>query len=145
MSESEFTPVTGEGTEVKKSNTFKKGLMKVVEYENLYESEERENGITQKERERRIKICLNEIEQAIKAEFMVEDVNDKDSVYMVASDFKEGEYVSVPKYDVAQMFIDDSELYSTWKDAYMAYLKKREARNSIKPIFGFSQKNGGTT
>lgn len=117
----------------------------MVEYENLYESEERENGITQEERERRIKICLNEIEQAIKAEFMVEDVNDKDSVYMVASDFKEGEYVSVPKYDVAQMFIDDSELYSTWKDAYMAYLKKREARNSIKPIFGFSQKNGGTT
>ena len=98
------------------------------------------SGSAQDEREQRIKSCLAEIEQAIKNEFMVEDRSDSSSVYMVAADFKAGEFVSIPKTDVAEMFADDNEIYSSWKSSYDEYLKKRAARSNIKPIFGFSKK-----
>ena len=96
------------------------------------------------DRSQRIEARLVEIEQAIKDGFCVEDRENNENIYMVGADFKEGEYISVAKYDVAAMFVDDSELYEPWKNAYLEYLKnKSDARQLVRERAGglFGKKN----
>lgn len=96
------------------------------------------------DRYQRIEARLAEIEQAIKDGFCVEDRENNENIYMVGADFKEGEYISVAKYDVAAMFVDDSELYEPWKNAYLEYLKnKSDARQLFRERAGglFGKKN----
>ena len=73
-----------------------------------------------------------------------QDRENNENIYMVGADFKEGEYISVAKYDVAAMFVDDSELYEPWKNAYLEYLKnKSDARQLFRERAGglFGKKN----
>ena len=111
------------------------------DFESLLSEECRET-IAANERDESIDLRLAEIEQAVKDGYMVEDENDSDCVYMVAKDFSDGEYVTLPKRDIAAMFVDAPEVYLDWKNGYAQYRAEKEARTMF-PVFNGRKKNGG--
>lgn len=96
------------------------------DFENLLNEEKHDTGDT--DRERKISNRLAEIEQAIVDGYMVQSVEDRDCVYLVAKDFADNEALAVPKQVVADMFVDDPEIYCEWKNGYNQYIAKKEGQ-----------------
>lgn len=69
---------------------------------------------------------LVEIEEAIRIGYMVQDKFDSESVYLVAKDMLDGEFLPVPKDVVAELFADNQEMYNEWKADFDEYKEKRK-------------------
>ena len=110
-------------------------------------NEESVNVMDEQERNQKIAHILVEIEEAIRIGFMVQDNNESDNVYIVNKDMKDGEYLSIAKDVIAELFADESEMYDEWEKAFHEYKEKRKEaeKNFVLPkniFFGkFRKKN----